>query len=129
MHITLNIGLDVSKNYLPEGVAEMKLKFQYVEEYLNKALGKPACIGLARSDTEETVVAQYARAESVLYKLYRLADELQQDCIAYAIQDDGVTVGGALVGKGAHEWNHGLWNEAYFIPATLKLNYRTGLPL
>ena len=119
MHITLNIGLDVSKNYLPEGVAEMKLKFQYVEEYLNKALGKPACIGLARSDTEETVVVQYTNVESVLYKLLRLSHELQQDCIAYSIQDDnGTVLGGALVGKGAHEWNYGIFSAEYFIAQT-----------
>ena len=119
MSITLNIGLNVSQNYLPEGVAEMKLKFQYVEEYLTKALGKPRFIGLAQSTTEETVVVQYARVEPVLYNLYRLAHELQQDCIAYSVQDtDGNVLGGALVGKYAHEWNCGIFNAEYFIAQT-----------
>ena len=129
MNITLNIGLNVSKNYLPESVAEMKLKFQYVEEYLNKALGKPLFIGLAQSATEETVVVQYTNVRGVLPELSLLAHELQQDCIAYAIQADGVLLGGALVGKYAHEWNYGFFNKEYFIPATIKLNYRIGLPL
>ena len=118
MNITLNIGLSVSKNYLPEGVAGMQLQYDYVKEQLEKALGKPICIGVAQSATEQTVVVQYKRVEAVLYNLYRLAHELQQDCIAYSIKDDdGVTVGGALVGKYAHEWNFGIFNEEYFIPA------------
>ena len=130
MNITLNIGLEVSKNYLPEGVAGMQLQFQHVTEHLEKALGKPLFIGLAQSATEKTVVVRYKRVEAVLYNLYRLAHELQQDCIAYTIQDDdGKDLGGALVGKYAHEWNYGIFNEEYFIPATIKLNYRTGLPL
>ena len=116
MNITLNIGLDVSNNYLPEGVAGMQLQYEYVKEQLEKALGKPMQIGVAQSATEQTIVVEYKRVEAVLYNLYRLAQELQQDCIAYSIKDDdGVTVGGALVGKYAHEWNYGLFNEAYFI--------------
>ena len=119
MNITLNIGLEVSKNYLPEGVAGMQLQYKYVTNYLEKALGKPLFIGLARSTTEETVVVQYARVEPVLYKLHLLAHELQQDCIAYQIQsEDGDVLGGALVGKYAHEWNYGIFNEAYFIQDT-----------
>ena len=118
MNITLNIGLDVSKNYLPEGVAEMKLKFQYVEEYLTKALGKPLCIGLAQSATEKTVVVQYTNVEEVLPRLFWLAHELKQDCIAYRVQDDdSAIIGGALVGKHAHEWNYGVFDEEYFIAA------------
>ena len=117
MYITLNIGLQVSRSYMPEGVAEMELQYKYVEDYLHKALGTPICIMLARSATEKTVVAQYSNVEQVLYKLYRLAHELQQDCIAYSIQDDdGTVLGGALVGRGAHEWNYGVFNEAHFIP-------------
>ena len=124
MNITLNIGLDVSENYLPEGVAEMAFQYEYVEAYLFRALGTPMQIGLAQSTTEKTVVVQYARVESVLHNLYRIAHELQQDCIAYSIKDDdGVTVGGALVGQYAHEWNYGIYAEEYFIPATrLNLN-------
>ena len=131
MHITLNIGLEVSNNYLPEGVAGMQMQYRHVKNYLEQALGKPSCIGLARSNTEKTVVAQYTDpdVQAVLSKLYLLAHELGQDCITYAIQADGVVMGGALVGKYAHEWNHGLFDEEYFIPATLKLHYRTGLPL
>ena len=120
MIITLNIGLNVSKNYLPEGAAGMQLQYEYVEAYLQRALGKPSCIGLAQSATEKTVVVQYANVESVLYKLYLLAHELQQDCIAYKIQDDdGNVLGGALVGEGSHLWNYGIFNEEYFVEAVL----------
>ena len=129
MNITLNIGLEVSNNYLPEGVEGMQLQYKHVKNCIEKALGKPSCIGIARSNTEKTVVAQYQDVKSVLSKLYLLAHEIQQDCIAYAIQDDDGIVGGALVGKYAHEWNHGIFDAAYFIPATIKLNYRIGLPL
>ena len=122
MNITLNIGLEISNNYLPEGVAGMQLKYEYVEEQLEKALGKPMQIRVAQSATEKTVVVQYKRVESVLYRLASLAHDLQQDCIAYSIQDDdGVTVGGALVGRYAHEWNYGVFSEEYFIPATNRL--------
>ena len=116
MNITLNIGLDVSKNYLPEGAAGMQLQYEYVKERLEKALGKPMQILVAQSATEQTVVVQYTNAESVLYKLFLLSHELQQDCIAYTIQDDdGNVLGGALVGKYAHEWNYGIFNEGYFL--------------
>ena len=129
MNITLNIGLNVSNNYLPEGVAGMELQYRHVKNCLEKAFGKPSCIGIARSATEKTVVAQYTDVQAVLGKLYLLAHDLGQDCIAYSIQDDGNVLGGALVGAYAHEWNYGVFNEDYFIPATIKLNYRTGLPL
>ena len=130
MNITLNIGLEVSNNYLPEGVAGMQLQYKHVKTCLEKVFGKPICIGIARSNTEKTVVAQYTDVQAVLSNLYVLAQELGQDCIAYSVQDgEGVTVGGALVGKYAHEWNYGLFDGEYFIPATIKLNYRSGLPL
>ena len=130
MNITLNIGLQVSNNYLPEGVAGMELQYRHVKNCLEKAFGKPQCIGIARSATEKTVVAQYEDVKAVLSELYLLAHELGQDCIAYQVQsEDGDVLGGALVGKYAHEWNYGCFDEAYFIPATIKLNYRTGLPL
>ena len=121
MNITLNIGLEVSNNYLPEGAAGMQLQYKHVKNCLEKVLGKPSCIGIARSNTEKTVVAQYKEVQSVLSKLYTLALELQQDCIAYEVQDsDGVVLGGALVGEYAH---YGAYDEEYFIPATVKLNY------
>ena len=129
MNITLNIGLEVSNNYLPAGVAGMQLQYKHVKTCLEKCLGKPSCIGIARSATEKTVVVQYTDVQAVLSKLYLLAYELQQDCIAYAIKADGVLLGGALVGAYAHEWNYGVFKEEYFIPATIKLNYRIGLPL
>ena len=130
MNITLNIGFEVSKHYLPEGVAGMQLQYRHVRNWLEKALGKPSCIGVARSATEKTVVVQYTDVQAVLSKLFSLAHELGQDCIAYSIQDGaGNELGGALVGKHAHEWNYGLFNEEYFIPATSKLHYRIGLPL
>ena len=120
----------VSNKYLPEGVARMELQYRHVRNCLEKAFGKPSCIGIARSATEKTVVAQYEDVREVVSKLYELAHELGQDCIAYSIQDsDGNALGGALVGKYAHEWNYGVFNEEYFIPATLKLHYRIGLPL
>ena len=122
MNITLNIGLQVSKHYLPDGVKQMQWKYHYVEEHLKKAFGKPSCIGLAQSATEATIVVQYNNAEAVLWKLSLLAHELQQDCIAYTIQDDdGVMLGGALVGRYSHEWNHGIFNEVFFINDTVPL--------
>ena len=130
MNITLNIGLEVSNNYLPAGVAGMQLQYKHVKECLEKTIGKPSCIGIARSATEKTVVAQYTDVQAVLSELYSLAHELGQDCIAYQVQsEDGDVLGGALVGKYAHEWNFGIFNEEYFIPATIKLNYLIGLPL
>ena len=121
MNITLNIGLEVSKNYLPEGVAGMQMQDEYVQLYLQRTLGKPLFIGLAQSTTEKTVVVQYSNADLVLSKLYLIAHELQQDCIAYSVQDDdGTVLGGALVGKYAHEWNYGIFDEAYFIDAPFK---------
>ena len=130
MNITLNIGLEVSNNYLPEGVAGMQLQYRHVKNYLEKCFGKPSCIGIARSNTEKTVVVQYTDVKAVLSELYKLAHDLGQDCIAYQVQsEDGNVLGGALVGKYAHEWNHGCFNAEYFIPATIKLNYRVGLPL
>ena len=129
MNITLNVGIEVSNNYLPEGVAGMQLQYRHIKNYLEKFFGKPQCIGIARSASERTVVAQYKDVQAVLCKLYALAHELQQDCIAYAIQADGEHIGGALVGAYAHKWNHGVFDAEYFIPATLKLNYRSGNPL
>ena len=117
MNITLNIGLNVSKHYLREGVEAMQLQYKYVEEYLKKELGTPVWIGLAQSATEKTVVAQYTNVEFVLQELYWIARGLQQDCIAYRVQDDDTVLGGALVGKYAHEWNRGIFNEEYFIAA------------
>ena len=129
MNITLNIGLEVSNNHLPEGVAWMQLQYEYVKEQLEKALGKPMQILVAQSATEQTVVAQYEDVREVVSKLHSLAHELGQDCIAYAIHADGVLRGGALVGAYAHEWTHGVFDAEYFIPASIKLNYRIGLPL
>ena len=130
MNITLNIGLEVSNNYLPEGVAGMQMQYRHVKNVLEKTFGKPSCIGIARSATEKTVVAQYTDVKEVLSQLYLLAHDLGQDCIAYSVQDgDGKPLGGALVGQYAHEWNYGIFDAGYFIPASLKLNYRIGLPL
>ena len=117
MNITLNIGLEVSKNYLPSGVEEMHLQYEYAEQYLEKVLGKPICIRLSQSYTEKTVVVAYTNVELVLSELYRIAHALRQDCIAYIIQEDDVTVGGALAGEYAHQWNYGIFNETYFIHA------------
>ena len=114
MNITLNIGLNVSKNYLPEGVAGMQLQYEHVKGLLARTLGTPICIGLALSATEKTVVVQYANVELVLRNLYWIARDLQQDCIAYMIQDGVTVLGGALVGKYAHEWNYGIFNKEYF---------------
>ena len=122
MNITLNIGLNVSKNYLPDGVEQMQWNYHSVKEHLQKEFGKPSCIRMAQSATEETIVVQYNNVEAVLQALYQIAQDLQQDCIAYSVQDDnGVTIGGALVGKYAHAWNYGVFNEEYFINATIQL--------
>ena len=122
MRITLNIGLNVSKHYLTEGMGQMEWKYHYVEEHLKKCFGKPSFIGLAQSATEDTIVVQYNNVEAVLWKLALLAHELQQDCIAYQIKDDDDNViGGALVGRYAHEWNYGIFNEVFFINDTVPL--------
>ena len=115
MDITLNIGLEVSKNYLPEGAEGMQLQYDYVKDFLEATLGTPLYIGLAQSVTEKTVVVAYTNVEDVLPKLFSLARELKQDCIAYSVQYGYEVLGGALVGEYAHEWNHGIFNEAYFI--------------
>lgn len=117
MNITLNIGLEVSKNYLPDGVDRMHLQYEYVKEYLETVLGTPMQIGLAVSATERTVVVEYSNVEAVLQKLFWLAQEFKQDCIAYSVQYGGRNLGGALVGEYAHHWNYGVFNEAYFIHA------------
>ena len=130
MNITLNIGLEVSNNYLPTGVAGMQMQYKAIKNSLEEVLGKPSCIGIARSATEKTVVVQYTDVQAVLSKLFWLAHEFGQDCIAYQIKgEEGNVLGGALVGEYAHEWNYGIFEEGYFIPASLKLNYRVGLPL
>ncbi len=115
MNITLNIRLNVSKHYLPYGVAEMQLQYEYVKELLEEVLDKPMQIGLSQSNTEETVVAEYTNVDLVLPELFSLARELKQDCIAYSLEYDNRCLGGALVGEYAHEWNYGVFNEAYFI--------------
>lgn len=117
MSITLNIGLEVSKHHLPDGVERMHLQYEHVKQHLEKAFGKPMQILLAQTVTEKTVVVCYRDVEDVLKKLFWLAYVLKQDCIAYAIQDGANVLGGALVGEYAHEWNHGVFNEAYFLPA------------
>ena len=116
MNITLNIGLDVSKHYLPEGVEEMKLHYNHVKAYLEIIIGAPMEITLAQSATEKTVVVRYSDADAVLPKLFSLAREFKQDCIAYSIKDNyGNVLGGALVGEYAHEWNYGVFNEEHFL--------------
>ena len=121
MNITLNIGLAVAKNYLPSGVEEMHLQYEYIKDYLKQVFGTPMYIGLTQSATEKTVVVQYSSVEYVLPKLFWVAHEFKQDCIAYAIHADGVLLGGALIGAYAHEWNHGIFNKAYFIEPMFKL--------
>ena len=121
MNITLNIGLEVSNNYLPDGVEEMHLQYEYVKECLKQVFGTPMYIGLAESATEKTVVVQYSSVEYVLPKLFWIASALKQDCIAYSIQDGANVLGGALVGEYAHEWNYGIFNAAYFIQPMFKL--------
>ena len=122
MNITLNIGMNISNNYLPEGVVGTELQYEYVQEYLMEVLGSPNYIGLAESDTEKTVVAEYSNVEDVLKKLFWLAYEFEQDCIAYSVQDGDNVLGGALVGNFAHKWNYGIFDEAYFIRPMIKLH-------
>ena len=115
MNITLNIGLEVSKHYLPDGVAATHLQYEYVKQQLENVLGEPMQIGLSQSATEKTVVVCYSDVQDVLSKLFWLAQEFKQDCIAYSVQYGGRSLGGALVGEYAHEWNYGIFNEAYFV--------------
>ena len=129
MDITLNIGLEVSKHYLPEGVAGMHLHYKYVEGIVKQTFGKPICIGLTQSSTEKTLVVQYTNVHDVLQKLSWLARELQQDYIAYRIKDGGKIVGGALIGEYAHEWNYGIFDEEYFIEDTWHMKFHVGWPL
>ena len=117
MNITLNIGLEVSNNYLPDGVDSMHLQYEYVKDYLEKVLGTPSYIGVHQSATEKTVVVEYTNVEVVLQKLFWLAHEFKQDCIAYSVQYGGRNLGGALVGEYANQWNYGIFNEAYFLHA------------
>ena len=129
--ITLNIGLSVSRNYLPEGVADMQLQAEYVKDYLQRAFGRPMQIHLAQSTTEKTVVVQYSNVELVVSKLFLIAHDLSQDCIAYRVQAGDNVLGGALVGKYAYEWNFGIFNEEYFIESPFKteLNLELNLEL
>ena len=129
MDITLNIGLQVSNNYLPEGVSEIQWQYKYIEDLLKQTFGTPIYIGMAQSTTEKTVVVQYTNVQAVLQKMFWLARELKQDCIAYRIKEDGTVLGGALVGEYAHEWNYGVFDNAYFIEDTWKLDWFTGWPL
>ena len=126
MNITLNIGLEVSKNYTPAGVSKMELEYTHVKNFLEQAIGTPIYIGLTQSATEKTVVVEYTgNVESILNKLFWIAHEFKQDCIAYAIKDGDTVLGGALVGNYAHEWNHGIFNADYFIQPMFKLHPRT----
>ena len=129
MNITLNIGLEVSRNYLPEGIESTQMQYEYVKDYLTRVIGIPMQMHLAQSTTEKTVVVQYSNVNLVLLKLFLIAQELNQDCIAYRVQDGDNILGGALVGKYAYEWNFGIFNEEYFIdaPSTTELNLELNL--
>ena len=129
MNITLNIGLEVSRNYLPEGIESAQMQYEYVKEYLTWELGIPMQMHLAQSTTEKTIVVQYRNVNRVLSKLFLIAQELNQDCIAYRVQDGDNILGGALVGKYAYEWNFGIFNEEYFIEAPSKTELNLELNL
>ena len=129
MNITLNIGLEVSRNYLPEGAERAQMQYKYVKDYLTRVIGIPMQIHLAQSTTEKTVVVQYSNVHLVLSKLFLIAHELNQDCIAYRVQDGDNILGGALVGKYAYEWNFGIFNEEYFIEAPSKTELNLELTL
>ena len=122
MDITLNIGLEVSRNYLPDGVEKMTLQFKYVEDVLKNIIGEPHYLGMAQSLSEKTLVVQYNNVDLALNRLLWLARELKQDCIAYQIKDNGHVLGGALVGEYAHEWNYGIFDNTYFIEDTFQLD-------
>ena len=129
MNITLNIGLEVSRNYLPEGAESAQMQYKYVKDYLTRVLGIPMQLHLAQSTTEKTVVVQYSNVNLVLSKLFLIAQELNQDCIAYRVQDGDNVLGGALVGEYAHEWSFGIFNEEYFIEAPSKTELNLELNL
>ena len=90
MKITFNIVLNVSKLYTPEGVAEMEFHYDSIKDCLEHTLGKPMQLSWARFESEKTIVVQYDNAEAVLKKLYLL--------LQYA-----------------HDWNYGIYKEAYCI--------------
>ena len=129
MNITLNIGLEVSRNYLPEGAESAQMQYEYVKDYLTRVIGIPMQIHLAQSTTEKTVVVQYSNVNLVLFMLFLIAQELSQDYIAYRVQDGDNVLGGALVGKYAYKWNFGIFNEEYFIEAPSKTELNLELNL
>ena len=129
MNITLNIGLEVSRNYLPEGAESAQMQYEYVKDYLTRVIGIPMQMHLAQSTTEKTVVVQYSNVNLVLLKLFLIAQELNQDCIAYRVQDGDNVLGGALVGKYAYDWNFGIFNEEYFLEAPSKTELNLELNL
>ena len=101
----LNIGLNTADGAITVEEARETLR-AYGFSILREAL--------LESDTEPTLVAEvatgFATALTVLQLLYRVAEELEQDCIAGYRER---TLGGALVGPRADAW--GSFNPEYFL--------------
>ena len=100
---TINIGLAVPGQYEP-------MPFGVAYSAMIRAVGHAPCnLTQAQSNTEPTLVARFSQpARANLGDVYKLAEELGQDCIA-VLDYDGT---GYLVGPRAKEW--GEFNPAYF---------------
>jgi hypothetical protein len=103
--LTLNIGLNSHKGAITTEQARQALaanEFSIVRD------------AVLESDTEPTLVAEVTSLNAnpflVLQLLRRVADELDQDCIAVYRE---LTAGGALIGPRAAEW--GPFNPEFFL--------------
>ena len=101
----VNIGLNTTDGAITVEEARTTLR-AYGFSILREAL--------LESDTEPTLVAEvatgFATALTVLQLLYKVSEELKQDCIAVYRE---LTGGGALIGPRAAEW--GPFNPEYFL--------------
>lgn len=101
----VNIGLNTADGAITPEQARETLR-AYGFSILREAL--------LESDTEPTLVAEVATGFTthltVLQLLYRVSEELDQDCIAVY---RGLALGGALVGPRADAWGH--FNPAFFL--------------
>lgn len=100
---TINIGLAVPGQDEP-------IPFDVAYRAMIRAVGHAPCnLTQAQSSTEPTLVAKFSQpARANLGDVYKLAEELGQDCIA-VLDYDGR---GSLVGPYHEAW--GEFNPAYF---------------
>lgn len=115
MHI-LNIGLVTSLNHfkggnLPQGAI---IKDVEVLAYLAGFGFEVLWHKVAQSDTEQTLivgVAAHSMTDGDRFRLNKLSNRLQQDCIAAF---DAINGDGYLIGDYAEDWG-GEFNPEYFI--------------